>query len=68
MNARERQAGLTALMLVAIQGRAEVARVLIAAGADVNARTAAGFTALQAAAKQGHAEVVELLRRAGATE
>ena len=44
----------------------EVCRVLIAAGADVNARQAHAFTPLHAAAQHGDDELVELLLSAGA--
>jgi len=44
----------------------EVCRVLIAAGADVNATQRHGFTPLHAAAQHGDVELVELLLSAGA--
>ena len=44
----------------------EVCRVLIAAGADVNATQAHAFTPLHAAAQHGDDELVELLLSAGA--
>jgi uncharacterized protein len=44
----------------------EVCRVLIAAGADVNATQLHGFTPLHAAAQHGDDELVELLLSAGA--
>ena len=44
----------------------EVCRVLIAAGADVNATQRHEFTPLHAAAKHGDAELVELFLSAGA--
>ena len=46
--------------------QAEVARLLIEAGADVNAGTDEGWTALMAAANAGSIEVVKLLLQAGA--
>ena len=44
----------------------EVCRLLIAAGADVNATQRHGFTPLHAAAQHGDAELVELFLSAGA--
>jgi ankyrin repeat protein len=44
----------------------EVCRVLIAAGADVNATQRHGYTPLHAAAQHGDAELVELLLSSGA--
>lgn len=44
----------------------EVCRLLIAAGADVNAKQRHGFSPLHAAAQQGDDELVELLLSAGA--
>jgi ankyrin repeat protein len=43
-----------------------MAEILLAMGADVNARQAGGFTALHAAAKRGHTKLVHLLLRADA--
>jgi ankyrin repeat protein len=69
--------GMTALMYAAGQpfywpwrerfpGSAEIARLLIARGADVNARAANGRTALMAAVESGDAESVSVLLGAGA--
>jgi ankyrin repeat protein len=47
-------------------GHDEVARLLVAAGADVNARQRHGYTPLHAAAQNGDAEMTEMLLAAGA--
>jgi hypothetical protein len=48
----------------------DLARVksLIAAKADVNAKTTGGYTALLIASERGYVEVVKLLKQAGARE
>ena len=56
--------GWTAIMGAAFDGNIEIVRMLIAAGANVNARDDAGKTVLQYA--QQHPIVQEELRRAGA--
>jgi ankyrin repeat protein len=58
----------TPLMLAAQRNRLDLARLLIEAGADVNANNEAeiGDTALKKAVENGSAEIVELLLNAGA--
>ena len=51
---------------VADGGSVEIARLLIDAGADVNARRPDGGTALHTAAHEGNSELVELLLARGA--
>lgn len=51
----------TPLTMAAANGRTRVAQMLLAKGADVNARTDEGNTALHEAASRGHADVVGLL-------
>ncbi|MCA1635158.1 MAG: ankyrin repeat domain-containing protein [Acidobacteria bacterium] len=58
--------GETALMRAASRGYADVAQILLGAGADVNARREDGFTPLILAVFFGHEEVVRLLLGAGA--
>jgi ankyrin repeat protein len=50
----------------AATGRVECARLLIAAGADVNARQGGGFVPLHSAAQSGNEELSRLLLDAGA--
>ena len=57
--------GLTALMVVA-RGNTGVARALLDAGADVNAKTQQGVTPLMVAVAMGSAEIVQTLLDAGA--
>jgi ankyrin repeat protein len=53
-------------MWAAYHGYPEITKILIKAGADVNAKDQDGITALMGAAEQGHAEIVNLLKRFGA--
>jgi serine/threonine protein kinase len=46
----------------------ELAKLLIAKGADVNAKTQSGQTPLQLAVRQNNKEIAELLKRHGATK
>jgi ankyrin repeat protein len=58
--------GGTALMMAAGEGHLEAARVLLDAGANVNAREVSGWTPLLLAALLDHAEVIRLLGERGA--
>ena len=57
---------MTPLIRTAEGGHAEVARLLLAKGADVNAQAAGHFTALTAAVDYADPELVSLLLEAGA--
>ena len=60
--------GDTPLHSAARQGRVELASLLIARGADINARNNSGKTALQLAIEEKQDAIAELLRKAGAKE
>jgi hypothetical protein len=60
--------GRTALMGAAMNGHAEIVRILLDEGAEVNIKDKYGSTALMAAARYGHKEIVNLLKQAGAKE
>ncbi len=57
--------GLTPLHMAAIAGYKEVAELLLASKADVNAKGKNGWTPLHAAELMGHEDVAELLRQHG---
>ncbi len=59
--------GHTALHMACNSGHLECVRMLLDAGADMNAGTARKFTPLTLASINGHFEIVELLIEAGAT-
>jgi serine/threonine-protein phosphatase 6 regulatory ankyrin repeat subunit B len=46
----------------------DVVRLLIDAGADVNAKSNEGFTALMMASQHGHSNIAQMLIDAGANE
>ena len=54
------------LLTAARDGRVEVVRALLAAGADWKVKTKYGDTALSEARAKGHAELVAMLEKAGA--
>lgn len=66
VNATFGQTKSTPLMLASKSGKIETVKLLLAAGAIVDAKTNAGETALFLAAKEGQAAVLELLLAAGA--
>jgi len=59
-------AGYTALHYAARAGHTNICKILLKAGAAVNATTGGGTTALHRAAYKGHKGVVEVLLGAGA--
>lgn len=65
-NPGNRAVGCTQLMTAAERGQLHRVRALLAAGAEVDARTSVSITALALAAGAGHLEVVKVLLRAGA--
>ena len=62
----ENGSGVTALMLAANRGNTEIARALLAAGAEVNVKDGSGQTALTRAADSGRTDIVRDLLAAGA--
>ena len=59
--------GMTGLLWAAERGHEDVARALLAAGAEVDAHTRIGsYTALHLASRRGHATLARLLLEAGA--
>ena len=59
--------GLTALHISAEGGKIELVRMLLAAGANLNAKSSKQRDALSIAEKKGHDEIVALLCASGAT-
>ena len=57
---------LTPLMFAAMNGRADVVRVLLRRGGQINARDETGMTARDLAREAGHEEIIRLLKEAGA--
>lgn len=55
--------GTTCLMVAAHQGKLDVVKRLIEAGAVVSATNQRGRTALEIAEREGHADVIDLLRK-----
>ncbi|MDB4808156.1 ankyrin repeat domain-containing protein [Verrucomicrobia bacterium] len=66
VNAKGGMTGGAPLHYAAMFGRKEIAELLIAKGADVNAKDEAGRTPLYEAAWQGRGEIAELLIAKGA--
>ena len=66
INAGDTEFGVTALSWAALLGNTEIAKFLIAKGADVNAKSRDGSTPLHSAAFLGHTEIAELLIQKGA--
>ena len=56
--------GRTALMLAAIHDHRRIVKLLLARGADLNAKDLWGHTALELAADRGHKKIVRLLKKA----
>jgi uncharacterized protein len=60
--------GRTPLMTAVRMGDTQAIRVLLAKGADVNAKDSEGKTALMLATERNNAKLIELLQQAGAKE
>jgi len=67
IDARSRSGNVTPLQSACAGDHTLLASLLIAAGADVNAKQDGGHTALDSARRNGNVEILELLRVAGAT-
>ena len=65
-NSTDPKFGVTALSWAALEGKDEIAELLIEAGADVDTKNFDGATPLHAAAFMGQLEVVQLLLENGA--
>lgn len=62
VNTRDKNAKeCTPMMLAALKGHVDIVKMLIAKGADMEARNETGLTALMYAASNGHKDVVETL-------
>ena len=66
INAEDSEFGVTALSWAALLDNTEIAKLLIAKGADINAKSRDGSTPLHSAAFLGHTEIAELLIQKGA--
>ena len=66
INAEDSEFGVTALSWAALLDNTEIAKFLIAKGADINAKSRDGSTPLHSAAFLGHTEIAELLIQKGA--
>ena len=62
----KREDGATPLLMAAVAGHKEIAELLIATGADVNAKDKKGWTLLQHAVMMSKREIVGLLITKGA--
>ena len=60
--------GITPLQTAACHGYKDIAEILIAAKADLNAKNDKGETALKLAKSEGHKNIAKLLRQNGAKE
>lgn len=61
VNVRAQKHGQTSLMLAVSHGNADMARMLLEAGADINIQDEDGSTALMCAAEHGRGDIVRLL-------
>jgi len=60
--------GLTALMIAARDGYADIVKLLLEKEADINIKDVNGKTVLQWAEKNNHSEIIKLLKEAGVKE
>ena len=58
----------TVLMIASKMGYTEIVKLLLNAGADVNAQNDVGRTAMMIATEEGHNEMIQLLKEASDKE
>ena len=68
INVKDKHLGRNPLIMAAMNGRAEIAGILLERGADPNATDMEGWTPMRYADAYGYEEIVEMLRIAGAQE
>ncbi len=66
--AKVTSAGVTPLMLVALHGKKDEVRTILATGASVKATSVGGWSAVTFARAAGHEDIAKLLEASGATD
>lgn len=65
-NLKEKEMETPLIMLAASKGFTTMVRILMNAGADINAKNAVGWPVLIEASAHGHTEIVQMLLQSGA--
>ena len=71
VNVARKTDGITPLYMSSLDGHVEIVKLLLEAGADVNAKAYVGgkdYTPLSIAKEKGHSEIVKLLKEHGAKD